>query len=136
MEGSVLSAMFSGRWEQSLDHDSQGRIFLDFDPYCFEQILTFLRCRSSDTTKRVNTPAPIITADKQHAFASLVDFLGLTELLGSPSHAKLPYTGAAECEDADEHTHQKTSKHSGRDEQLKMMFPRMFHESARRNVRA
>lgn len=35
--------MFSGRWEQNVDQDADGRIFLDFDPYCFQQILSYLR---------------------------------------------------------------------------------------------
>lgn len=34
--------MFSGRWEDRLERDSEGRVFLDYNPYCFEKILDFL----------------------------------------------------------------------------------------------
>lgn len=34
--------MFSGRWEDKLERDTDGRVFLDYNPYCFEKILDFL----------------------------------------------------------------------------------------------
>lgn len=74
--------MFSGRWEQCLDKDSQGHIFLDFDPHCFDQIVTFLRCRMRDAALGVETPAPVVKASKQHAYALLADYLGLQHVLG------------------------------------------------------
>lgn len=45
-EGSALAARFSGRWEQSLSRGDQGRIFLDYDSYSFQQILLCLRMRA------------------------------------------------------------------------------------------
>ena len=82
VEGSVLAAMFSGRWEQCLDKDSQGHVFLDFDPHCFDQIVTFLRCHMRDAALGAETPAPVIKASKQHAYTLLVDYLGLQIVLG------------------------------------------------------
>lgn len=84
-----MAAMFSGRWEKCLDHDSQGRIFLDFDPYCFENILMFLRCHLSDSVKNVTTPSPVISTGKEHAFKSLVDYLGLAELFDNANSKPL-----------------------------------------------
>ncbi len=52
--------MFSGRWDQPLDHDSQGRIFLDFEPYCFQQILTSLRCRQLTAGAASKVPGQVI----------------------------------------------------------------------------
>lgn len=40
---SVLAAMFSGRWESSLERDPQGNYFLDFDAADFAILLTYLR---------------------------------------------------------------------------------------------
>lgn len=39
--GTVLEAMFSGRWQ--LPTDAKGRIFIDRNPRMFERILEFLR---------------------------------------------------------------------------------------------
>ncbi len=75
--------MFSGRWEDCLDHDSNGRVFLDFDPYSFQQILTMLRCRPFDLANRVVPPEAIITPDKLHAYKCLVDYLGLEGVCGA-----------------------------------------------------
>lgn len=94
VEGSVLSAMFSGRWEQSLDHDSQGHIFLDLDPYCFERIITYLRSRSRDMALGLDTAEPMIECSKQHIYTQLIDYLGLTSVMKG--------TGAALTENAHE----------------------------------
>ena len=82
--------MFSGHWEDSLDHDSQGRIFLDFDPHCFQQILTFLRSRLHDLAIGHQTSQPAVEHGKEHAYECLVDYLGLQDALGpcltAPDH--------------------------------------------------
>merc|ERR1712216_101693 len=75
--------MFSGRWEKSFDIDDEGRIFLDFDPDCFAEVLHRLRFaqmsghRDVDWSK-VNAP------DRRHAyFRAMLDFLGLARLPGA-----------------------------------------------------
>ena len=83
VDGSLLSSMFSGRWEGSLDRDSSGRYFLDFEPYCFQQILTFLQCRALMTAHAHEIAAPVIAGDKGAAFRCLVDYLGLGHELSS-----------------------------------------------------
>ena len=75
--------MFSGRWEDCLDHDSNGKVFLDFDPYCFQQILTMLRCRPFDLASSAAPAEAIITPDKFHAYKCLVDYLGLEGVCGA-----------------------------------------------------
>jgi len=42
MKGTVLEAMFSGRWENQLQRDRNGRIFLDMNPECFRCIVDHL----------------------------------------------------------------------------------------------
>jgi hypothetical protein len=40
---SMLAAMFSDRWAGGHLHDMHGRIFLDYNPYCFTKVLDYLR---------------------------------------------------------------------------------------------
>lgn len=81
--GSTLAAWFSGRWEDCLDHDDQGRTFLDFDPDLFQPILSFLRSctihSNPDTRPSLKGVAPL----KQQAFTDLIRFLALEDYLGS-----------------------------------------------------
>ena len=39
IEGSMLAIQFSGRWEDSMKKDEDGRIFLNYDPDSFKLIL-------------------------------------------------------------------------------------------------
>jgi hypothetical protein len=41
-KGTKLEALFSGRWDQRLQNDSAGRIFLDVNPLCFQAIVDYL----------------------------------------------------------------------------------------------
>mmetsp|Transcript_21133 Transcript_21133/g.22548 ORF Transcript_21133/g.22548 Transcript_21133/m.22548 type:complete len:141 (+) Transcript_21133:51-473(+) len=43
----MFSYMFSGRWEESLTRDSNGRIYLEHDPELIELIVNFLRTKKS-----------------------------------------------------------------------------------------
>lgn len=78
---SYLATRFSGNWEDSLVHDSHGRIFLDFDPYCFQEIVVYLRQRAIDTEP---VPYPAVQPNKQHMFNKLVQYLCLDEYMGKP----------------------------------------------------
>lgn len=78
---SFLTARFNGSWAHSLLHDSQGRIFLDFDPYCFQQIIAYLRQRAIDSEP---VPYPRVQPSKQHMFNKLVQYLCLAEYMGKP----------------------------------------------------
>jgi hypothetical protein len=42
MKGTVLEAIFSGRWEKVLQRDGHGNVFLDVNPECFRSIVDFL----------------------------------------------------------------------------------------------
>ena len=43
VEGSMLEAVFSGRWEKRLTRDRQGRIFIDEDPVVFGEVIRYLQ---------------------------------------------------------------------------------------------
>ena len=97
-EGSALAARFSGNWEQCLDHDDQGRIFLDFDPELFKHILLYLR------TRMLSSPDDIILlpqfdGHKQQAFNKLIRYLALEEYMGCADRtAPLAQTVAARAD--------------------------------------
>merc|ERR1712196_52440 len=65
-----------GRWEQGLTRDKHGTIFLDFDPYCFEKIVDFLRNKALAPPGEYSK-VPDIGPDKSQCFNVLVDYLGL-----------------------------------------------------------
>ena len=77
-EDSYLANLFSGRWESSIERDSFGRFFLDFDPFCFRLLLNFLR---SKRQSRTPLPAPKVPPEKEEQFWHLVEYFGLTEQL-------------------------------------------------------
>ena len=63
-----------------MDKDSSGRLFLDFNPYCFSRIVDCLR------SLRIATPGkPVVLSnvepDLEDYFEALMDYLGLGSLL-------------------------------------------------------
>lgn len=90
-EGSLLAALFSGRWDEGMKRDSEQRPFLDADPDCFEQVLLHLRLR------RIAGPGewvPVPDAPgKQRAMEMFLNYFGLNDFvfLRSPAElARLP----------------------------------------------
>lgn len=52
-EGSMLAAKFSGRWDDSMEKDRDGNIFLDQDPDNFMILIDYLRMRMNNQLKQV-----------------------------------------------------------------------------------
>ena len=77
IENSLLANMFSGRWEESLERDQDGAVFLDFNPQYFVLILDYLRA------KRIAQPGKPIplpkVAENQQDFNTLLQYLGLSD---------------------------------------------------------
>ena len=42
IKGTRLEALFSGRWDKHLPRDSDGRVLLDVNPKCFEEVVDYL----------------------------------------------------------------------------------------------
>ena len=80
--GSALAARFSGNWEQCLDRDDQGRIFLDFDPQLFQHILSYLRFRATQSDPHTNPRLPAVESNQLAAYMNLIDYLVLGDLMG------------------------------------------------------
>lgn len=75
----MLALMFGPRHAASLNRDSHGHIFLDFDPDSFVQILSYLR--SIEHPDRP-APAPVVQPGSQSTFTNLVYYLGLEDFVG------------------------------------------------------
>ena len=54
---SILSTMFNGRWEQNLQTDQNGNIFLDFNPILFRHLLDQLQIFDRDKPITFSPPA-------------------------------------------------------------------------------
>ncbi|KAL0018874.1 hypothetical protein WJX79_009640 [Trebouxia sp. C0005] len=78
---SLLASKFNGRWEARHQLDNQGQIFLDYDPYCFKQVLAYLRSKAIERPDRP-APQPIIAPESQAQFNALLQFLGLEVFMG------------------------------------------------------
>lgn len=70
--------MFSGRWEDRLERDSEDRVFLDYNPYCFGKILDFLWAVQVSGPENP-PPLPVIRTEDEDSFRLLARYLGLEE---------------------------------------------------------
>ena len=83
VEGSLLASMFSGRWENKLSRDEDGRVFFDFNPQYFLLILDFLRARKMASPENP-APLPKVLEDQVKNFNNLVEYLGLSDEITPP----------------------------------------------------
>jgi hypothetical protein len=76
--GSRFAGLFSGRWEDHVVKDAQGRIFLDHDPELIRLIVNYLRIkRIDDPSKPKVDPLTAPEAKRQEWFC-LLEHYGLT----------------------------------------------------------
>ena len=78
VEGSLLAAMFSGRWEDPVERDQDGVVFLDFNPEYFGWILDYLRAKKISSPE---DPAVLAEVPKNQIknFNTLLEYLGLSD---------------------------------------------------------
>ena len=73
-EGSMLAAKFSGRWDDSMEKDRDGNIFLDQDSDSFMILVDYLRMRMNNQLKQVpNTHRPVPT----YKLCSMLEYYNL-----------------------------------------------------------
>ncbi len=73
-EGSMLAAKFSGRWDDSMEKDRDGNIFVDQDPDNFMILIDYLRMRTNNPLRRVlnrHRPAPT------HKLCTMLEYYNL-----------------------------------------------------------
>lgn len=74
VEGSMLASKFSGRWDDSLEKDRDGNIFLDLDFDDFKMMIDFLR------DKAIESPQYPVTAPQgNEKFFRLLEYYGMTD---------------------------------------------------------
>ena len=92
-KGTVLEAIFSGRWDKQLLRDGKGCIFLDVNPTCFRCIVDYLTdCKIAPPDCQPDPPQ--VDAENQPFLDSLLvsfglgdDFINDTVVLTEPKHA-------------------------------------------------
>lgn len=78
IKGSRLEALFSGRWEDKLLRDEEGRVFLDIDPVIFKRILEHLCLMKIQSNK--NLPWPSMSDQyEQNSLDIYLDFFRLNK---------------------------------------------------------
>jgi hypothetical protein len=79
IDGSMLAAKFSGRWDESLTKDANGRFFIDQDFALFERLINFLRELSCQTESTEFPMSPKFQdMSLQRSFNTMVEYYGLT----------------------------------------------------------
>ena len=92
VEGSLLASMFSGRWEDGIERDKDGCVFLDFNPLYFGLILDYLRAKKIESPDN-RPPTPKVAPEQVKNFYNLVHYLGLEEELKPKYVFKLHSSG-------------------------------------------
>ena len=86
----VFAYMFSGRWDESLKRDSNGRVFLDEDYELIEIIVNFLRLKKREVPSKP-VQSPMVRKEKEESFISLLDYWGLTNFFFPSSVQVVPF---------------------------------------------
>lgn len=80
----MLASKYSGRWDDQLERDEEGQIFIDFPPHLFEPLVTLLRARLGETKPDWEVPAP--TPDyfggderRYRSFLAMLEYYGIFE---------------------------------------------------------
>lgn len=82
---SILSMMFNGQWDEKLNRDEQGNIFLDFHPMLFEHLLEQLRLIEDGQSMEFSPPLSIAL---RIPFEKMLRKLGIySSLLSSDVHS-------------------------------------------------
>jgi len=80
VEGSMLAAMFSGRYEDQLDHDKDDNVFVDYPPAVMMPIMDRLTlCRDWPPEKQL--PSIAVPRGYEGIWDSAVNFFGLESLV-------------------------------------------------------
>ena len=75
---SMLAAKFSGRWDDTMEKDRDGNIFIDQNPDNFSILINYLRMRMNSQNKHV--PVRHVP-EVSYSFCSMLDYYGLMPAL-------------------------------------------------------
>jgi len=79
VDGSMLERIFSGRYEDLLDRDSDGNVFWDYPPGIMLPLINMLRLRR-DMCGKGFLPLPDVPVDLRMSWNLMVQFFGLESL--------------------------------------------------------
>lgn len=79
--GSVLELMFSGRWEDRVERDRDGNVFLDYDPFLFSVLLRYLVALHSYGMAAQHLELRPIPSNLEQEFRLMLQHLGLKEII-------------------------------------------------------
>ncbi|KAL7490457.1 hypothetical protein ACHAWT_000045 [Skeletonema menzelii] len=78
-EDSMLAAKFSGRWDESLEKDRDGNIFMDEDPENFSMLLKFLRMRMKHPREGGGSVPQRHLPKPSYEFCSMLEYYNLMQ---------------------------------------------------------
>eukprot|EP01082_Thalassiosira_pseudonana_P013758 g12475.t1 g12475 contig6:1989454-1990695(+) len=98
VEGSMLASRFSGRWDDSLERDKNGNLFIDQPINLFEPMINYLRAKANETPLGPPVKSPHLKEyEARMNFYRMVEFYGMS--LGIyPCNIEL-YRGDVGCAD-------------------------------------
>ena len=79
VEGSMLAARFSGRWDNSIEKDENGNFFVDQNFELFEAMVDHLRNEANETPFYPAYSPKFQDQDKRMAFYRMVEYYGMTQ---------------------------------------------------------
>ncbi|KAL7542399.1 hypothetical protein ACHAWF_007171, partial [Thalassiosira exigua] len=93
--GTRMEALFSGRWDKTLQRDSNGRIFLDVNPACFQAIVDYFNEMAISSEDDPPHP-PVVCDEDTRILRSQLELLGLyaakmpdSDIIGDIEEVKL-----------------------------------------------
>ncbi|KAL3918826.1 MAG: hypothetical protein SGARI_007356, partial [Bacillariaceae sp.] len=79
IEGSLLASMFSGRWDDNLEKDTEGKIFIDQDIELFKPLVNYLRALSNQTQlTQLPKPPKFDNELTRRNFETMLEYYGVT----------------------------------------------------------
>jgi hypothetical protein len=78
VEGSMLASKFSGRWDDRLEKDADGNIFIDQPEELFIPLVNYLRAKQIETPLAMKARPPSFEYQKKSDFRRVVEYYGLT----------------------------------------------------------
>lgn len=81
IQGSVLDMIFSGRWEDRIVRDNEGRVFFDYDPDLFSVVLRHLSAMQTYGDAALQLEIRPIPTSLEAEFRLMLEHLGLRNLI-------------------------------------------------------
>ena len=81
LKGTRMEALFSGRWDQKLQQDRSGRVFLDVNPICFQAIVDYLNELAISSEGNPPRPPSVDDDELKHILQHHLELFGLLDHL-------------------------------------------------------